>query len=184
MWENFFAHVDIDPANVHIPRGDIPENEIEAHCHDYERAIERAGGIDIQLLGIGRTGHIGFNEPGSGRDSRTRLVYLDTVTRRDAAADFFGEDNVPLKAITMGVATILDAREVILMATGEHKARILRRAIEGSIPTLRRPTSRSTPTRRSTSTCRRPPSSPASRPHGCSARSPGRASLRSRRWCG
>jgi glucosamine-6-phosphate deaminase len=133
MWENFFAHVDIDPANVHIPRGDIPENEIEAHCHDYERAIERAGGIDIQLLGIGRTGHIGFNEPGSGRDSRTRLVYLDTVTRRDAAADFFGEDNVPLKAITMGVATILDAREVILMATGEHKARILRRAIEGPV---------------------------------------------------
>lgn len=133
MWENFFAHVDIEPANVHIPRGDVPEVEVEEHCREVELAIERAGGIDLQLLGIGRTGHIGFNEPGSGRDSRTRLVFLDTVTRKDAAADFYGEDNVPLKAITMGVATILEAREVVLLATGEHKARIVHRAVEGPI---------------------------------------------------
>jgi glucosamine-6-phosphate deaminase len=133
MWENFFAHVDIDPSNVHIPRGDIPEDEVDQYCENYERTIEQSGGIDIQLLGIGRTGHIGFNEPGSGRDSRTRRVFLDTVTRKDAAADFFGEDNVPLEAITMGVATILDARDVILLATGEHKAKIIHRAVEGPI---------------------------------------------------
>ena len=133
MWENFFDHVDLDPANVHIPRGDLPESEVDDFCRAYERAILEAGGIDLQLLGIGRTGHIGFNEPGSSRESRTRLVFLDTVTRKDAAADFFGEDNVPLKAITMGVATILEAREVVLLATGEHKARIVRRSVEGPI---------------------------------------------------
>jgi glucosamine-6-phosphate deaminase len=133
MWENFFDHVDLDPASVHIPRGDVPESEVDDSCRAYERAIQEAGGIDLQILGIGRTGHIGFNEPGSSRESRTRLVFLDTVTRKDAAADFFGEDNVPLKAITMGVATILEAREVVLLATGEHKARIVRRSVEGPI---------------------------------------------------
>ncbi len=91
------------------------------------------GGIDFQILGIGRSGHIGFNEPGSSRDSRTRLITLDTITRRDAAADFFGEDNVPLEAITMGIATIMDAKEVALIATGEHKAPIVRRAVEGEV---------------------------------------------------
>jgi glucosamine-6-phosphate deaminase len=133
MWENFFAQIDIDRANVRLPRGDVPEPEIEEECRRYEAAIRQAGGIDLQLLGLGRTGHIGFNEPGSGRDSKTRVVYLDTITRRDAAADFFGEDNVPTRAITMGVATILEAREVVLLVTGEHKARIVRRAVEGPI---------------------------------------------------
>ncbi|MGH7543950.1 MAG: glucosamine-6-phosphate deaminase [Gemmatimonadota bacterium] len=133
MWENFFERIDIDRANVHLPRGDVPEADIEEECRRYEAAIRRAGGIDLQLLGVGRTGHIGFNEPGSGRDSRTRIVYLDTITRRDAAADFFGEDNVPSRAITMGVATILEAREVLLLVTGEHKARIVRRAVEGPV---------------------------------------------------
>ena len=85
------------------------------------------------MLGIGQTGHIGFNEPGSGADSRTRLVTLDTVTRRDASADFFGEQNVPRQAITMGIATILEARSICLLATGEHKSRIVRRAVEGEI---------------------------------------------------
>src|SRR6185295_681289 len=99
----------------------------------YEEAIARAGGIDFQILGIGKTGHIGFNEPGSGADSRTRLVVLDAITRGDAAADFFGEDFVPREAITMGVATILDAREIAILATGEHKAPIVRRAVEGEI---------------------------------------------------
>ncbi|HPF60678.1 MAG: glucosamine-6-phosphate deaminase [Gemmatimonadetes bacterium] len=133
MREHLFDLVDLDPARCHVPPGDIPRGEIAAACRGYEASIRAAGGIDIQLLGIGKTGHIGFNEPGSGVDSRTRLVTLDTVTRRDAAADFFGEQNVPRQAITMGVATILEAREILLLATGEHKAAILRRAIEGEI---------------------------------------------------
>jgi glucosamine-6-phosphate deaminase len=133
MWENFFAHVDIPASQVHIPRGDLPREAVEAHVAEYEAAIARAGGIDFQLLGIGKTGHIGFNEPGSGAESRTRLVALDMVTRRDAAADFFGEENVPREAITMGVATILAAREVAILATGEHKAAIVRRAVEGEV---------------------------------------------------
>jgi glucosamine-6-phosphate deaminase len=133
MRENFFEHVNIRPENIHIPRGDVARAEVDAHCREYEAAIHAAGGIHLQLLGIGKTGHIGFNEPGSGRDSRTRLVTLDTVTRKDAAADFFGEENVPREAITMGVATILEAREIVLIATGEHKADIVRRAVEGEI---------------------------------------------------
>ena len=133
MRENLFGLVNIQPGNRHIPRGDLTEPEVEAHCRDFERRIREAGGIDLQILGIGRTGHIGFNEPGSGRDSRTRCLYLDAVTRSDAAADFFGEENVPHRAITMGVATILEAREVVLLATGEHKADIVRRAVEGEV---------------------------------------------------
>src|SRR5919199_1577267 len=133
MWENLFSQIDIDPANVHIPRGDVPREEVDVYCHRYEETINRLGGIDYQILGIGKTGHIGFNEPGSGIDSRTRLVTLDTVTRRDAAADFFGEENVPREAITMGVATILEAREIVMLATGEHKADIVRRAVEGEV---------------------------------------------------
>lgn len=133
MWENLFSHVDINPENVHIPRGDVPRDRVESECRDYEAAIARAGGIDFQILGVGKTGHIGFNEPGSGVDSRTRLVHLDAVTRRDAAADFFGEEFVPKEAVTMGVATILDAREIAILATGEHKAAIVKRAVEGEI---------------------------------------------------
>ena len=133
MWENLFSHIDIDPENVHIPEGRTPREDIDSACHAYEDAIRRAGGIDFQILGIGKTGHIGFNEPGSGPESRTRLVVLDTITRKDAAADFFGEEHVPREAITMGVATILDAREIAILATGEHKASIVRRAVEGDI---------------------------------------------------
>src|SRR5690606_5117372 len=133
MWENLFDHIDIDPANVHIPAGSAPREQVAEICARYEAAIADAGGIDFQILGIGKTGHIGFNEPGSGVDSRTRLVTLDTVTRRDAAADFFGEDNVPREALTMGVATILGAREIALVAGGEHKAAIVRRAVEGEV---------------------------------------------------
>jgi glucosamine-6-phosphate deaminase len=133
MWENFFTHINILPENVHIPDGSVPPNELESHSAAYETAIAAAGGIDFQILGVGKTGHIGFNEPGSARDSRTRLVTLDTITRRDAAADFFGEENVPREAITMGVATILEAREIALIATGEHKAAIVRRAVEGDV---------------------------------------------------
>jgi glucosamine-6-phosphate deaminase len=131
MWENFFAHVDIERTAVHIPSGAAPREETDAMCAAYEAAIRDAGGIDFQLLGIGKTGHIGFNEPGSGAGSRTRLVHLDNVTRRDAAADFFGEEFVPTEAVTMGIATILEAREIAILATGEHKSYIVRRAVEG-----------------------------------------------------
>ncbi len=133
MRENLFDSIDIPDGSIHIPRGDIPRGDVERYAQEYESAIRSAGGIDLQLLGIGKTGHVGFNEPGSGRDSRTRLIHLDTITRKDAAADFFGESNVPKEAITMGVATIMEAAEVILIATGEHKAPIVRRAVEGSI---------------------------------------------------
>jgi glucosamine-6-phosphate deaminase len=133
MWENLFSHLDIPRANVHIPRGDVPRERAEEECRRYEEAIRAAGGIDLQILGIGRTGHIGFNEPGSGLESRTRLITLDLVTRKDAAADFFGDENVPREAVTMGVATILEAREIVILATGEHKAEIVRRAVEGEV---------------------------------------------------
>ena len=133
MWENLFAFVNVRPENVHVPDGSVPRERLAEHCEAYERAITEAGGIDFQLLGIGKSGHIGFNEPGSSQDSRTSLAILDTVTRKDAAADFFGEDNVPREAITMGVATILDAREIALIATGEHKADIVARAVEGEV---------------------------------------------------
>jgi glucosamine-6-phosphate deaminase len=133
MREYLFDHVDIQPQNVHIPDGTIAEDEIDDYCRRYEATIHDAGGIDIQLLGIGRTGHIGFNEPGSGRDSRTRLITLDRVTRGDAASDFFGEENVPRRAITMGVGSILESRQVILMAFGEGKAAVVAKAVEGDI---------------------------------------------------
>ncbi|MCH8277063.1 MAG: glucosamine-6-phosphate deaminase, partial [Bacteroidetes bacterium] len=130
MAENFFDHVNIPKENIHIPRGDLAPDEKESYCLDYELAIRKAGGLDLVLLGIGRSGHIGFNEPGSGIETRTRPIILDEITRKDAASDFFGEENVPREAITMGVGTILDAREIILIATGEHKASIIRRAVE------------------------------------------------------
>jgi len=133
MWENLFEHVNIDAGRVHLLRGDLARHEVEAHCRAYEEAIRKAGGIDLQILGIGQTGHIGFNEPGSSVASRTRLVTLDTIPRRAAAADFFGTENVPSEAVTMGVGTILEAREIVLIATGEHKAAIVRRAVEGEV---------------------------------------------------
>ncbi len=130
MAENLFDHVNIPNEHIHIPRGDLKPDEIEAYCLAYELAIKKAGGMDLVLLGIGRSGHIGFNEPGSAIETRTRPIILDEITRKDAASDFFGEENVPREAITMGVGTILDAREIILIATGEHKAPIIRRAVE------------------------------------------------------
>ncbi len=133
MQETFFNHVNIAPQNVHVPDGTIRKEEAEDYCMRYEQRIRRAGGIDLQVLGIGRTGHIGFNEPGSTRHSRTRLATLDPVTRRDAASSFFGEENVPHQALTMGVGTILEARKVALLAFGEHKAPIVQRAVEGPV---------------------------------------------------
>jgi len=130
MREHLFDHLDIPAEAIHIPDGTLPKAEILAACGRYEELIREAGGIDLQILGIGRTGHIGFNEPGSAVESRTRLITLDNVTRGDAASDFFGERNVPRQAITMGVGTILDARRVILLAFGEHKASIVRKSVE------------------------------------------------------
>ena len=131
MRVQLFDYVDIPPENVHVPDGLVDRAKVFEYCQEYEELIARAGGIDIQILGIGRTGHIGFNEPGSGIDSRTRMVALDRLTRRDAARDFRGESNVPEYAITMGVGTILQAREIMLLAWGESKAAVLRAAIEG-----------------------------------------------------
>ena len=130
MHETFFSHVNIAWNNIHIPDGTLRIDEVDAFCAAYEQKIKLAGGIDIQILGIGRTGHIGFNEPGSPRNSRTRVVTLDSITRRDAASGFFGEENVPAQAITMGVGTILDARRVFLISFGEHKAGITYKAVE------------------------------------------------------
>src|SRR5713101_7945744 len=133
MKETFFDHINISPDNIHIPDGTIPPNEVDEYCARYEQTIRRSGGIDLQILGIGRSGHIGFNEPGSTRHSRTRMVTLDPVTRRDAASSFFGQENVPFRALTMGVGTILETRKIVIMAFGEHKAAIVGRAVEGEV---------------------------------------------------
>lgn len=130
MHEQLFNHIDIPAENVNIPDGTVSRAEVFGWCQRYEDKIRAAGGLDLQVLGIGRTGHIGFNEPGSSRDSRTRLVTLDGLTRRDAARDFLGEANVPRHAITMGVGTVLDARRVVLLAWGEAKASVVAQAVE------------------------------------------------------
>jgi len=133
MNEHLFNHIDIDKKNIHIPDGTIQKDEIQSYCKAYEQKINEVGGLDIQLLGIGRTGHIGFNEPGSLKNSETRIINLDHITRLDAASDFFTEENVPTKAITMGIGTILKAKRIILIALGEGKAGIVKRAVEGAI---------------------------------------------------
>ncbi len=133
MREHLFDHIDIPEKNINIPDGTLSQDKVAAFCKAYEKKIEGLGGIDIQILGIGRTGHIGFNEPGSSERSVTRMITLDQVTRMDAASDFFGEENVPSKAITMGVGTILKAKRAIMMAWGEGKAPIVQRAVEGPI---------------------------------------------------
>lgn len=133
MNEHLFDHIDIKKKNIHIPDGTLDKEDVRDFCNAYEEKIVQEGGIDIQVLGIGRTGHIGFNEPGSSLKSKTRLVRLDRVTRLDAASDFFGLENVPTKAITMGVGTIMAAKKIILMAWGEGKSRIIEQAVEGPI---------------------------------------------------
>jgi glucosamine-6-phosphate deaminase len=133
MKENLFDHIDINPLNVNIPDGTLAETDIASFCLAYEQKINSYGGIDIQLLGIGRTGHIGFNEPGSAPNSGTRLVTLNDLTRRDAAKDFGAKENVPAKAITMGVGTIFKAREIVLLAWNGKKAPIIKEAVEGVV---------------------------------------------------
>ncbi len=133
MREYLFDHVDINPENIHIPDGTKLIEKVDSYCAAYEKEIDAHGGLDIQLLGIGRTGHIGFNEPGSWEHSATRLVRLDAITRRDALKDFPHEDDVPYRAITMGIKTIMKARTIYLMGWGDHKAAVLKRAIEGPV---------------------------------------------------
>ncbi len=133
MYEHLFNHIDIIPENVNIPDGTICNEELYQYCIDYELKIKQAGGLDFQLLGIGRTGHIGFNEPGSHLNSGTRSITLDHVTRQDAASEFRGIDNVPRKAITMGINTIRNAKRIVLLAWGINKSKVLQRTIEGEI---------------------------------------------------
>src|SRR5690625_6210705 len=133
MKETLFDLVDIPKDQIHIPDGTLEESDIAAYCQEYEDSIRQAGGIAIHLLGSGRTGHIGFNDPGSRPDSEPRLITLDKVTRQDAASDFFGEENVPRRAITMGVGTIMKARRIFLMAWVEEKAGIIKKTVEGEL---------------------------------------------------
>ncbi len=133
MHQHLFDHVDIDPSNVHIPDGTIASEDVKAYCRSYEQSIEAAGGLDFQLLGIGRTGHIGFNEPGSHFNSATRDITLDHITRVDAAPAFKGLENVPRKAITMGIGTIRKAKRIVLMAWGQNKAEVIKGTIEGAM---------------------------------------------------
>ena len=133
MHTQLFDHINILPENIHLPSGTLDAESIPAHCAEYEQSIVDAGGIDQQILGIGRTGHIGFNEPGSPKDSLTRLIELDPVTREDAAPAFGGLDNVPLSAITMGCGTILNARRIVLLAWSENKAPIVKEALQGPV---------------------------------------------------
>jgi len=130
MNTHLFDHVDIKPANIHIPNGQISKDQIKSHCLEYEKMIEKAGGIDLQILGIGNNGHIGFNEPGSGINSRTRLITLDNSTRIANAYEFANISEVPRLAITMGISTILKAKRIALMAWGPNKAPVIKEAVE------------------------------------------------------
>jgi len=137
MKHNLFNHIDIPAHQIHIPDGTLSLDAIQAYCALYEQKILDFGGLDVQLLGIGRSGHIGFNEPGSVANSITRLVTLNDITRADASDDFGGPDKVPTQAITMGIQTIVQAKQIFLLALSERKAEIIQQAIKGEIsPTV------------------------------------------------
>src|SRR4030095_11463697 len=133
MQRHLFDHIDIDPKNIHIPNGELPKEQVKAHCHEYEKMIEDAGGIDLQVLGIGNNGHIGFNEPGSSIYSKTRLITLENSTRLANSYEFANIAEVPRMAITMGMSTILKARQIILLAWGPGKASIVQKSVEGLV---------------------------------------------------
>ena len=133
MDENLFRHVNIKLENTHVPDG--MSNNVQKTCHEYDEAIKKAGGIDLQLLGIGGNGHIAFNEPGSLFNSRTRVVDLSEQTIKDNARFFKSIEEVPRQAISMGVETIMEAREIILLAFGEGKADAVAKSLEGAITT-------------------------------------------------
>jgi len=133
MHKHLFDHIDIKPENIHIPDGTVPKSKLIEYCISYDEKIASYGGLDFQLLGIGRTGHIGFNEPGSHINSGTRFITLDPLTRTDAAPGFLGIENVPRAAITMGIKTILQAKRIVLLAWGNAKAPIVKRTVEGEM---------------------------------------------------
>ena len=133
MRVNLFDHVDIKPKNIHIPNGEITKEDIKSHSSQYEKMIEEAGGIDLQILGIGNNGHIGFNEPGSGIYSKTRIITLDNSTRIANAYEFANISQVPRLAITMGISTILKSKRIILMAWGPGKAPVIKKAVEEEV---------------------------------------------------
>lgn len=132
MHRNLFNHIDIDPANIHLPNGNAPKEDIKNYCATYEQAIEAAGGIDLQILGIGQNGHIGFNEPGSSILSKTRLVNLENSTRLANSYEFGTISKVPRLAVTMGISSILKAKKIILLAWG-NKANIVAKSVEGNV---------------------------------------------------
>ncbi len=134
MWENLFKHINVDPRFVHIPHG--MADDIDAFCDWYEEQIEAAGGIDMQILGIGANGHIAFNEPSSSLGSRTRIKTLSEKTRQDNARFFSTMEEVPKYAITMGVGTIMEARRLLLLASGAGKADAIARTVEGPITAM------------------------------------------------
>ena len=133
MKEQLFDHIDIPVTNYHLPDGTLPLEKIPEFCRDYEAKIERLGGFDYYLLGIGRNGHIGFNEPGSTINSKTRLMTLDIATKIDASPDFGGLQKVPKKAITLGIDSIMKSKKIVLLAWGEHKAASVAKAVEGTV---------------------------------------------------
>ncbi len=132
MHRHLFSHIDIDPANIHLPNGNWPKDQIKKYCAEYEQSMEDAGGVDLQILGIGLNGHIGFNEPGSSIYSKTRLVNLDNVTRMANTYEFQNISKVPRLAVTMGISNILKAKRIILMGWGQ-KSHIIARAVEGDV---------------------------------------------------
>ncbi|MCL4165614.1 UNVERIFIED_CONTAM: hypothetical protein GTU68_008470, partial [Idotea baltica] len=132
MYEHFFDHIDMDKLNIHIPNGALPIEKVNAFCTKYEAKIEKNGGLDVIIQGMSSGGHTGFNEPGSPIDSKTRLVTLDRPTIISAASDFYGEKNVPKKAITMGIDTMFKAKRVFMLAWGEGKAPIVKEIVEGN----------------------------------------------------
>ncbi len=134
MWENLFKHINVNAKNVHIPDGTA--KDIPAFCHWYEEQIVKAGGLDVQLLGIGSNGHIAFNEPGSSLGSRTRVKTLDEKTRQDNTRFFRNMNEVPKYAITMGIGTIMDARQLVLLANGAGKADAIQKTCEGAITAM------------------------------------------------
>mgnify|MGYP006104793405 CR=1 FL=1 len=136
MHEHLFNHVNIVLENINIPDGTVDLDNLYQSCIDYEMKIKSYGGLDFQLLGIGRTGHIGFNEPGSHINSGTRVITLEHITRVDAATSFIGIENVPRKAITMGIGTIKNAKRIVLMAWGANKSKIIQETIEGEISSI------------------------------------------------
>ena len=133
MHHHLFSHIDILKSNINIPEGKLLEEDILDYCDEYEKKIDSLGGIDFQLLGIGRTAHIGFNEPGSNQNSCTRIVSLDPITKQDAAIDFNGIESVPNRAITMGIRTILGSKRIVLLAWGHKKSEVVSKTIEGQV---------------------------------------------------